>query len=495
MIQNTIKSPLLLSLFFTLCSQLLLAQENDQYIYPILEKNGTYAGPGIDWLLENTDSVQFLMFGEQHGVEGIAEFVNYVYRELHEKAFHYLVLETDGWTTQRAAELGVSSFTNKNPHSIAFDTNGDLELMQSAIDLNPSIQTPIWGVDQMQTAIHPYARLMELAETNKQRRIASGAYLKATLKMGRYTRQDHQNDLDVLESIFQSNDSGEKDQIIRELRQTIDIFHRWMNPTTRSASVQSRELLMGTNFEAYLQAAPKAKAVFKMGGAHTMYGVGPNGILTFGNHVRQIAQQKGQKTISISIHRYNPDRSLIDPSAFGEAPILLIDSKQAQLIYPEVKKLSQVDATILLKEAGYANKSINNAYEKAFRNRFIRSVIPLGICLLMLLIIIISVLFRLIRRKPTRLKLPAFAAIFAITLVTYQLFQIIDEASQATISTGLSPIMLHLLLGFASLYFLYRCVMLMKEKVKGRIAYLIFTISFTGISYLIYHWNIGGMLW
>ncbi len=492
--QNAIKSSYLLSLLFIFLSHVLLAQEDDHYLYPILENNGTYTGPGIDWILKKADSVQFLMFGEQHGVEGIAEFVDFMYRELHSKKFHYLILEADGWTTQRAAEQGVSAFAQKHPHSIAFDTNGDLKLMQSAIDLNPSIQTPIWGVDQMQTAIHPYARLIALANTNQQRRIARGAFLKATLKMGRYTRQDHQEDINALEAIFKSNDSAEKDQILKELRQTIDIFHRWMNPATRNASVQSRELLMGTNFDHYLKAAPDAKAIFKMGGAHTMYGVGPNGILTFGNHVRQEAQQKDQKTLSISIHRYNPERSLIDASVFEEAPMLLIDSKQAKSIYPEVKKLTQVDATILLKEAGYANKSINWAHETAFRNRFIRSIVPLGVFLIILLVIIISFLIRHLRGKPSFLKIPVIFASVSIALVAYQLLQILDGTRSASISLSFYPFMIQLFLGLAALYFMYRCVVLLREKAKGRLSYLIFTIAFTGLSFLIYYWNIGGML-
>lgn len=492
-----IKTSLKLTVVFvtlTICLCINLNAQEDHYIYPIYESDGNYQGPGIQWILQGADSVQFLMFGEQHGVEGIAELVEFMYRELHQKAFRYLVLESDGWTTQKAAELGVIAFSQKNPHSIAFDTNGDLKLMQSAIELNPSIQTPIWGVDQMQTAIHPYARLVELARTSRERTTARGAYLKATLKMGRYTRQDHQEDLNALEIIFNSNDSAEKDQIIKELRQTIDIFYRWMDPATRNASVRTRELLMGSNFDSYRMKAPEAKAIFKMGGAHTMYGMGPNGVLTFGDHVRNIALEKGQSTLSISIHRYNPERSIINPSAFAEAPMILIDSKQAQLMYPEVKRFSQVDATILLKEAGYANKNTNRAYESAFRNRFIREVLPLGICLIILLMIIIQFLIQLIRSKPSLLKVPAIASTIAIVLVGYQILQILHETSSAAISSGFFPTMLHLLFALVTMFFLYRCIILMKEKTNGRISYLIFTVGFMGISYLIYYWNIGGML-
>ncbi|MEO0556202.1 MAG: hypothetical protein AAF149_23660 [Bacteroidota bacterium] len=480
-------------IFLVVLSVQVRAQE--QVIYPIQSKNSSYSGEGVQWILDRADSIQFLMFGEQHNVEGIAEFVDFMYNELHKKGVHYLVLETDGWTTQRSADLGVDIFTQKNPHSIAFDTNGDLQLMQSAIDLNPDIKTPIWGVDQMQTAIHPFHRLVEIANTSKQRRIARGAFLKSALKMGRYTRQDHQKDLDALEKVFSENLSKEKDQIIHEIRQTMEIFYTWMNPATRGESVANREALMGQNFDTYLGTAPDAKAVFKMGGAHTLYGIGPNGVPTFGDHVKKIANQKDQPVLSVSIYRYNPESTFMKDLDFGENKMLLIDCKAALFTHPEDSaRLAQRDAIILLREAGYANKNINWAYEDAFKSGLIKRLIPLGLGLLIGLITIITFLIGLIKGKK-RLAFPALASLLALGLVAFQLVQILDANASATISTGYLPTALHLLFSAASLAFIYAAFKVFRSEgsLLSKLYYVLFTVSFAVLSYQVYYWNIGGM--
>ena len=473
----------------------LKAQE--QAFYPIQSDNGSYEGEGVQWILDRADTVRFFMFGEQHGVEGIAEFVDFMYKELHKQGFNYLVLETDGWTAQRSVDLGVDEFSKKNPHSIAFDTNGDLKLMQSAIDLNPSVQTPIWGVDQMQTAIHPFHRLVEIANTSEQKRIARGSFLKAALKMGRYTRQDHQKDLEAIEKVFSDNPSKEKDRIIQEIRQTMEIFFKWMNPTTRNESVEIREALMGKNFDRYLETTQDAKAVFKMGGAHTMYGIGPNGVPTFGDHVKQVANRNNQSTLSISIYRFNPERSLINESDFGESKMLLLDSKSAALLFPQDSgKFKQVDATILLKDAGYANKSINRAYEAGFRNRLIKGLIPLALCFIICIITIIIFLIKVGRGKKTLTKYPAFASLLITGLAVFQILQILDLEAAAAISIGYFTLAIHLFLLVVTLVFVYKAVLVFKSdfSLMSKACYGFFTLCFGLLSYFIHFWNIGGML-
>ena len=86
-------------IFLVVLSVQVRAQE--QVIYPIQSKNSSYSGEGVQWILGRADSVQFLMFGEQHNVEGIAEFVDFMYNELHKKGFHNMVLETDGRSEER----------------------------------------------------------------------------------------------------------------------------------------------------------------------------------------------------------------------------------------------------------------------------------------------------------------------------------------------------------------------------------------------------------
>lgn len=478
------------------------AQEENEVLLPISNQGDTYSGPGVDWILSQTDSVQFVLFGEQHYVAGVAEFVTFIYEHLQDQDFNYLVLETDGWTTQQSAKMGVFPFSQKNPHSIAFDSNGDLNLMQAAIDSNPEIASPIWGVDQMQTAIHPYYRLTEIANTAKQRRLARGAFLKASLKMGRYTRQNHQKDIVTLENVFEENISPEKDQIFRELKLTIEIFSKWMDPATRQESVTIRERLMDQNFDNYLSEVPDAKAVFKMGGAHTMYGIGPNGILTFGDHVNKVAKAKGQSVLSISLSRFNPDRSLVSESDFGENQMILIDTKTALASqYADSSKLIQKDAIIYLKDAGYAPKNVNWGFEQVFKRNLIFSIAPLGLGLIGCVVMLLTSLTAIITKKKyrnTKMLLSLAGSFLMLMIVGFQIFQILKfPAYDSAIDSGTLPLLIYALFSIGSLlYGYYAWITLRSNSIKliSKIGYLLFALMFFVCSYSIYYWNLAGML-
>ncbi len=482
-----------------------MSQEANHFgIYPVSMRGPDYQGEGISWLMDRADTSQYLLFGEQHGVAGIAELVTYLYRQLNGKGYEYLALETDPWTVSRCAEMGVYTFSQKNPHAIAFDTDGDLQLMQSAIDHHPELESPVWGLDQMQTAIHPMHRLIEIAETSKQKRIARGAYLKAALKMGRYTRQDHQGDLEVIDRVFSRNPSGEKDVILRELRQTMEIFTTWMDPDSRQESVATREALMKRNFSAYLQTTGDAKVLFKMGGAHTMYGIGPNGVETLGEYVRQVAEKEGQSTLSVSLRRFNPETSVIGEMHFGDHTILLLDTRQA-LTNPFFKRVSEelsgFDAIIYFRDAGFASKSINRSYEEGFKKQFIRSLLPLGFGLVLLLSMLVATLFWfLFKKKRTRrdVVVGGLAALPLILVIALQVLQILKyPAYVAPVHDSALPMVLWTGFWVVSGGLLYRAIWGLGPSGGSsffKIYYIIFAAGYALTSYQLYYWNKGGML-
>jgi hypothetical protein len=500
-----LRSLILVSLAFLLSADPVISQESSPPgIYPISVQGTDYRGGGISWLIDRADTSQYLLFGEQHGVAGIAELVTYLYRQLNDKGYQYLALETDPWTVSRCAELGVYTFTRKNPHAIAFDADGDLQLMQSAIDLNPDLDSPVWGLDQMQTAIHPFQRLTEIAENPRQKRIARGGYLKAVLKMGRYTRQEYQRDLDVIEQVFAENPSGEKDTILRELSQTMDIFTAWMDPATRQESVIAREALMKRNFDAYLKAARGGKVAIKMGGAHTMYGIGPNGVETLGEHVRQVAEKQRQSTLSVSLRRFNPGTSVVENADFGEHNILLLDTGKALEDIQDEQvsgEFSGFDAIVYFKDAGFASKSINRTNEEDFKMRFIRSLLPLGVGVLLLLSMLMAMLFSFLFRKKSIRKhvvVGGLAALPLLLVIVFQVLQILKyPAYAAQIHDSAMPVILFTGFGFVSIVLLYRAIRGLGPNSGSfffKYCHLIFAAGYALTSYQLYYWNIGGML-
>lgn len=490
----------LLALCVTSC---LFAQSDSTYYYPINQTDKIFSGEGVDWILNQKDSVQFVLFGEQHYVDGVAEFATFIYNELQTSGFNRLILETDTWTASRSAAQEVDPFTSMNPHSIAFDSDGDLGLMQAAIDANPSLQDPIWGMDQMVTAIHPFKRLAELGETSKQRRLARGAHFKTVVQMGRYLRWTNFEDIKVLKSVFSELDSPEKDQILNEISTSMEIYTTWMNKETRQASVAMRESFMKHNFDNYFT-SPDLKGILKMGGAHTLYGIGPNGVPTLGEHINSRVNESGSKILNISIYRYNPERSFLDSTVFEQSNMILVDTKAYASLNPgdsTSAELQSRDAIIYLKDAGYAPKTINRAYEMDFRNGFIKQIIPLGICIILCLVSIIALIINLIQKRDSLVKKShAFLGIFSTILVGIVLYQILEiRGYPGSLATITEPgfLSIHLFLFLISAFLLLRTVGMLTKQLgsKGFRRYaLIMSLNVTVLSYLIFYWNIGGML-
>ena len=486
-------------------------------LLPIQTREGAYEGAGVDWLMKRAQDQQFILFGEQHGVKGIAGFVQFAYQHLHRHGFNRLVLETDAWTAGKLNEWGLDSVTQQYPFSIAFDYDGELDLIEAALDASPTYVDPIWGVDQLLIAIHPLERLSELASDAASARLARGAFLKAALRMGNYIREDHFADLDQLDQVFEGQDNPEVRQILREIRMSMEIYTTWYagqaGSISTQVSVEKREQFMKEQLETYLSNMPRSldppRAIFKLGGAHTMYGIGPNGVSTLGEYVRLLAKDNGTQTLSVSLQRFNPAYSLVDSTAFSESSVLLLDLGQwregidsLELSDSQERTARQFDAIIYFKDAPQASKSRIKVWEAEFRSRLIRSLIPLGILALIGLTGIIP-LIRLRKRKGDAWpKSPWWIlALSFVTLIASLVIQILWIRGYPNPSSDLFPASVSLwLYGALALAGIYFCLVTLRSWRKdwwnlgSRIYYLILVGSFLALSYLAYYWNLGGML-
>ncbi|MEM9985833.1 MAG: hypothetical protein AAF804_12155 [Bacteroidota bacterium] len=488
-------------------------------LYPIQTLEDAYEGAGVDWLMERAKDrqQQFMLFGEQHGVRGMAHFVQFAYQHLHSYGFNRLVLETDAWTAGKLNEWGLDSVTQQYPFSIAFDYDGELDLIGAALAASPTYVDPIWGVDQILIAIHPFERLGELAADAASARLARGAFLKAALRMGNYIREDHFADLDQLDQVFAGQDDPEVRQILREIRISMEIYTTWYagqaGTISTQVSVEKREQFMKEQLETYLSNMPRSldppRVIFKLGGAHTMYGVGPNGVSTLGEYVHLLAKDNGTRTLSISLQRYQPEYALVDSTAFAESPLVLLDlgrwrqaTDSLELNKNQARIAHQFDAVIYFKAAPEASKSQIKVFEKDFRSRLIRRLIPLGVWALLGLTVVVPLVRLRLRRGGTWPKGPwwilALSLISLIVTIAVQILWIREFPSQ---SSAIFPASLSLwLYGGLTLAGIYFCLVTLRSWRKGwwnlgsRVHYLILVGSFLALGYLAYYWNLGGML-
>jgi hypothetical protein len=311
--------------------------------------------------------------------------------------------------------------------------------------------------------------------------------------------------LTAIEEAFKANPSEEKELILKELSQTMKIFSMWMNPETRQESVEIREKLMKDNFDSYLKSTPDAKAIFKMGGAHTIYGISSNGIFSLGNHVQKVAKKRGSCTLSISLRRFDPKTSLISLDDFKNDNMVLLDAKaylQNSTENSMTKDLTGFDAIIYIKDAGFVRKSVNQSNEKAFQNDFIKSLFPLAFGLLtgLAAVITMSISFFFKSEKGVRRSYQyiGFGFLPGILLVVVQLVWMVDyPAQKASISASLMPQVLFSFFLLLSAFSLYWSWKILKNKIGSfsyRLYFALLTTGFCLLSYAIYFWNIGGML-
>ena len=122
--------------------------EASKVFLPLDQANDSLRGPGALWLLDRARECQYVMFGEQHGVEGIAQLVEAVYGDLQTSGFEYLALEIGPWISERLSQDGVTATIQRFPHSIAFDYDGDIQLMRFAESTSSNRGQTIWGMDQ-----------------------------------------------------------------------------------------------------------------------------------------------------------------------------------------------------------------------------------------------------------------------------------------------------------------------------------------------------------
>jgi len=165
-----------------------------------LDPNGEAAEgePGWVWLEERAAGAQFILFGEQHYVAGIARTVETGYGRVQPQGFDAIALEASPWLARRMNADGVTATLTDYPYELAFRVDGMVSLFRAVEAQAGSPSDAFWGLDQPVTAIHGYQALGETLPTGAARRMARGLSRKASLQFGEYLRHPHDDDIDAL---------------------------------------------------------------------------------------------------------------------------------------------------------------------------------------------------------------------------------------------------------------------------------------------------------
>ena len=360
-------------------------------VFPVKVENNQISGAGADWLTSKSEKCQFVLFGEQHGVVGLPNIVSASYGKLYQSGFHYFVMERGPWISRLLARNGVEQTVAQYPYAIAFDYDGEVELLKNVESKFDGVGDAFWGVDQSLTAIHALHRLSEILPTYSARRASRGLFLKDAIQGGRFLNRDHSSDIQALRELAGEDIDEEAAMILDALEKSQDIFLAYFagerNEHGIGVSDILREQYMIHAFDKYMETTAALgnsmpKAILKMGGAHVMEGVGPNGVSTLGEHIQRVAEANGFETIHLSIHSHT-EKSNWPDTVFADSDVVLIETERLkellkatpEAVVPSLhREISGYDGIILMKGAGQDTSSQLKGYEASFRKRLILSL-------------------------------------------------------------------------------------------------------------------------
>lgn len=513
------------------------------HVYPVARAAAGFEGPALDWIVDNAADVQFVMFGEQHGIDPVPRFVASAYERLRPQGFDHLALETGPWIAATLSTMPTDEVVARYPYSITFDYDAEIDLLRAAQRLgDPAVGPRIWGIDQVITAIHPLEQLVAIAPSADAARTARGLLLKAAFKAGSFLRQGHFDDVERLRAAFDPPPGSEAELIIDGIERSMRIFTLYRQERIND-SVQMRETYMAELFTRQLEestasptptgagsppassspggaaAPPRPRTVFKMGGAHVVEGLEPNGIPSFGDFVARYAADNGTDALHIGIRSYIADDFGLPPELIEGHEGILIDYRALRPLLEagELGTLSAgraddirgYDAAIFLRAGGTAPKAEILAAEAAWRSDTLARIVgPIGGCLLILLTALLwpiaAAIRALLRRRQEQsdASRPALAyltaslyALAATGLIGWQVAVLLRDPLAAPIGfqpadLGILPRAVLVLGGVAMVTF---AVLAWRRRSWGMVArlhYALMSLAAVGLLVLTWMWDL-----
>lgn len=291
-------------------SQVNAEKDHSTYAYGLSVTDGELYGPAADWLWQHAEQARFILLGEAHDLAEVPRIVNGLHAGLCErtgKPWH-LALEMGEWTADHINAIGIEQATSSIPFSIAFDGDGELDLIGSAL----SRGARIIGLDQELNAVHPLQRLFELAP-DPETKLAAGEALQQSIQMqGEFLRTDQTETLATLRTTFQAVGAltGEAKQILDAIATSNAIYVDYRAQRYYENAAAREQLMKQLLVRAAGETLPDgASMVIKLGGAHIIAGIGPNQVRTLGNFALEWAESRNESALNIAIWGLNPTRT------------------------------------------------------------------------------------------------------------------------------------------------------------------------------------------
>jgi len=296
--------------------------------YQLSTVDGHLSGAGVPVLRGAMEQAQFVLVGEDHGIAQIPEFVGGLCEILAPQGFHTLAIEAGplaagelqrSLANRSTARTRVIDFERKFPNAIAFyDMREENDLISRCAQAAGTRPLRLWGIDQeflgapklILTRIletHPGPKATEVTQRllNENARADAEAADHPISADKEFIIATRDEDLGNLKRLLQTEGNQLSQSLIEALIESHEIYKLNVAGSGYESNRQ-RALLMKALFERQYREAERVdpgppKVLFKFGLYHMYRGFNPLNSLEIGNHIAELAEGRGMKSVHIMI--------------------------------------------------------------------------------------------------------------------------------------------------------------------------------------------------
>ena len=300
-----------------------LVQLLEQHIHPLtITEHGFESGEATDLLMDAVKTSQFILIGEQHGIQEIGQFTRHIYSVAQEQDYRHLALEVSPFMAEnleQRVKQGIDSlmaFDRRFPYSIPFyGNNSDFPMLQHGLEKEGS---DFWGLDQV-FIVEPrslFGKLEQLATTQDAKALAkkyrqmAEEKVTAAMQSGKFDEiilfQLSEDDFGALRQSFPKEKHLLPSQIIDQMQKTRNIYQAWFDGRGYDNNYERIQLMKDNFFQYYHSAVMGGEAIpkvlFKFGSNHMQRGLTPVNVFDLGNMANELATQNGLHSVHILIN-------------------------------------------------------------------------------------------------------------------------------------------------------------------------------------------------
>lgn len=313
---------LLLQIAFVTAQDSLLIEAIKANTYTLNVSGDKFTGTGAAVIEEAVKTPQFLLVGEQHGIQAVGQFTKALFLAGAPHGFEYFCFETDPFVAAKLEELvsqdldALKAFSKELPLTIPFYNNvEDFDMFQKILQASDAESPVFWGIDQVFVAAPRFlfTKLVAIAPNEEAKQLASDYLEQGKQGADHFFKTGDQSkslmstlkpaDFEKLYAAFGDTPDLESTEILKGIQKTQEIYGYYYQGKQYDNN-RSRIYWMKQQFMEYYRNAAKddkqPKVVFKFGATHTYRGLSFYDQFDIGNLASELAEMNG----SHSLHFY-----------------------------------------------------------------------------------------------------------------------------------------------------------------------------------------------